>query len=158
MLFEIFPKKYHIAVTMPKKNCISIQQCFVTGSQPLALKCFRVLKWNNLPWSISAHRFGIVGRNNLLQSSDRQGLLNNKYTLGQVWRHILKQVMSSVISIFFIFPRKKYWTFCCVCSKSITFLLGNVKYVSCAQVLGDKTYLVSDTLQKALPISKSLSW
>ena len=100
MLFEIFPKKYHIAVTMPKKNCISIQQCFVTGSQPFALKCFRVLKWNNLPWSISAHRLGIVGRYNLLQSPNGQGLLNNKYTLGQVWRHILKQVMSSVISIF----------------------------------------------------------
>ena len=87
---------------MPKKNCISIQQCFVTRSQPFALKCFRVLKWNNLPWSISAHRFGIVGRYNLLQSSDRQGLLNNKYTLGQVWGHILKQEISLDISIFFL--------------------------------------------------------
>ena len=95
---------YHITVTMAKKNCISIQQCFVTGSQPFALKCFRVLKWNNLPWSISAHRFGIVGRYNLLQSSDRQGLLNNKYTLGQVWGHILKQEISLDISIFYFPP------------------------------------------------------
>ena len=145
---------------MPKKNCISIQQCFVTGSQPFALKCFRVLKWNNLPWSISAHRLGIVGRYNLLQSPNGQGLLNNKYTLGQVWWHVLKQVMSSVISIFFIFPQKKnpeHFLLCC--SKSIyNFFAGEcVKCDLCPGMLDDRTYLVSDTLQKALPISESLS-
>ena len=91
---------------MPEKDCISIQQCFVTGSQTFALKCFRDLKWNNLPWSISDYRFGIVGRYNLLQGSDGQSLLNNKYTLGQIRWHILKQIISPDVKISFLFCSK----------------------------------------------------
>ena len=116
---------------MPEKDCISIQQCFVTGSQTFALKCFRDLKWNNLPWSISDYRFGIVGRYNLLQGSDGQSLLNNKYTLGQIRWHILKQIISPDVKISFLF-----------CSKNKKMQIMSLVFyiqVSRCQVLPDNT-------------------